>query len=87
MFVLQDQDLGAGIRVPNQIKRRRSIMTFMQFISNLHREESGQDLVEYALVLAAVATAVVAGSATLSADIANAMTTLNTKIQNALNGV
>jgi hypothetical protein len=35
------------------------------------------------LVLAAVATAVVAGSATLSADIANAMTTLNTKIQNA----
>ncbi len=62
-------------------------MTFMQFISNLHREESGQDLVEYALVLAAVATAVVAGSATLSADIANAMTTLNTKIQNALNGV
>ncbi len=62
-------------------------MTFMRFISNLHREESGQDLVEYALVLAAVATAVVAGSATLSADIANAMTTLNTKIQNALNGV
>jgi len=62
-------------------------MTFTQFISKFHREESGQDLVEYALVLAAVATAVVAGSATLSADIANAMTTLNTKIQNALNGV
>jgi len=62
-------------------------MTFQQFISKFHREESGQDLVEYALVLAAVATAVVAGSATLSADIANAMTTLNTKIQNALNGV
>jgi len=62
-------------------------MTLRQFISKFHREESGQDLVEYALVLAAVATAVVAGSATLSTDIANAMTTLNTKIQNALNGV
>jgi len=62
-------------------------MTLRKFISNFHREESGQDLVEYALVLAAVATAVVAGSATLSTDIANAMTTLNTKIQNALNGV
>ena len=62
-------------------------MTFTQFISKFHREESGQDLVEYALVLAAVATAVVAGSATLSADIANAMTTLKTNIQNALNGV
>jgi len=62
-------------------------MTFTQFIWKFHREESGQDLVEYALVLAAVATAVVAGSATLSADLANAMTTLNTKIQNALNGL
>ena len=62
-------------------------MKFTRFLSKLHREESGQDLVEYALVLAAVATAVVAGSATLSADLANAMTTLNTKIQNALNGV
>ena len=62
-------------------------MVLFKFISKFHREESGQDLVEYALVLAAVATAVVAGSATLSTDIANAMTTLNTKIQNALNGV
>ena len=62
-------------------------MTFTQFISKFHQEESGQDLVEYALVLAAVATAVVAGSTTLSTDIANAMTTLNTKIQAALNGV
>jgi pilus assembly protein Flp/PilA len=62
-------------------------MTFTQLIGRFHRDESGQDLVEYALVLAAVATGVVAGSATLSTDLANAMTTLNTKIQNALNGV
>ena len=61
-------------------------MKLVQFLGNFHREECGQDLVEYALVLAAVATAVVAGSVTLSTDIANAMTTLNTKIQNALNG-
>ena len=62
-------------------------MMFAELIRKFHREESGQDLVEYALVLAAVATAVVAGSVTLSADLAAAMTTLNTKIQNALNGV
>lgn len=62
-------------------------MVLFKFISKFHREESGQDLVEYALVLAAVATAVVAGSATLSTDLANAMITLNTKIQNALNGL
>ena len=58
-------------------------MKFTQFLKNLHREESGQDLVEYALVLAAVAAAVFAGSTTLAADLAGAMTTLNTKIQAA----
>jgi len=58
-------------------------MTFLQFISKFHREESGQDLVEYALVLVAVATGVVAGSATLAGDFATWMDTLNAKI-NAL---
>jgi pilus assembly protein Flp/PilA len=59
-------------------------MTFTQFVKNLHREESGQDLLEYALVLAAVLTAVVAGSASLASDISTALTTINTKIQNAV---
>lgn len=59
-------------------------MTFTQFAKNLHREESGQDLLEYALVLAAVLTAVVAGSANLANDISTALTTINTKIQNAI---
>jgi Flp pilus assembly pilin Flp len=58
-------------------------MTFTQSISRFHREESGQDLVEYALVLVAVATGVVAGSATLAGDFATWMTSLKTKI-NAL---
>jgi Flp pilus assembly pilin Flp len=52
-----------------------------QFISQLHREESGQDMLEYALVLAAVLTAVVAGSTTLSGTITTALGTINTKIQ------
>jgi Flp pilus assembly pilin Flp len=59
-------------------------MTFAQFMKNLHREESGQDLLEYALVLAAVLTAVVAGAGNLATDIANALTTINTRIQNAV---
>jgi pilus assembly protein Flp/PilA len=58
-------------------------MKFISILNNLHREESGQDLVEYALVLAAVAGAVVAGSVTLSSDLATAMTTLNTKLTTA----
>jgi Flp pilus assembly pilin Flp len=61
-------------------------MNVKRLIAAFHCEDSGQDLVEYALVLAAVATAVVAGSVSLSTDLANAMTTLNTRIQNALNG-
>ncbi len=59
-------------------------MTFTQFISKFHQEESGQDLVEYALVLVAVATGVVAGSATLAGDFATWMTTLQTKINGLL---
>jgi len=59
-------------------------MKFTQFISQLHREESGQDLLEYALVLAAVLTAVVAGANSLATDIATALGTINTKIQGAV---
>jgi Flp pilus assembly pilin Flp len=59
-------------------------MTFTQFVKNLHREESGQDLLEYALVLAAVLTAVVAGSTSLATDIGDALKTINTKIQTAI---
>ena len=59
-------------------------MTFKHFVKNLHREESGQDLLEYALVLAAVLVAVVAGSNSLATDISTALGTINTKIQNAI---
>ena len=59
-------------------------MNFIQFISTFHKEESGQDLVEYALVLIAVASGVLAGSATLSSDFGVWMTKLNTKISSFL---
>jgi Flp pilus assembly pilin Flp len=56
-------------------------MTFLQLISKFHREESGQDLLEYGLVVVAVLTAVVAGTTSLATTIASALTTLNTQIQ------
>ena len=59
-------------------------MRFTQFISKLHREESGQDLLEYALVLLAVLTAVVVGSGTLASTISTALGTINGKIQAAI---
>lgn len=59
-------------------------MTLIHFVKSLHREESGQDLLEYALVLAAILAAVVAGSASLAGDISTALGTINTRIQNAV---
>ena len=55
-------------------------MRFMQFVSQFHREESGQDMLEYALVLAAVLAAVVLGSGNLSTTISEGMDTINGKI-------
>ena len=55
-------------------------MKAWEFIKKLNREESGQDLVEYALVLVAVGGAVVAGSTTLAGDLTTAMGGLATQI-------
>ena len=59
-------------------------MTFKGFLSQFHREESGQDMLEYALVLAAVLAAVVSGSGTLSTTISTALNSINAKIQNSV---
>ncbi len=53
---------------------------FKQFISKFHREESGQDMLEYALVLAAVLAVVVTGSGTLSGTITAELAKINTAI-------
>jgi pilus assembly protein Flp/PilA len=61
-----------------------NVVEFVTLLNNLHQEESGQDLLEYALVLAAVLLAVVAGSSSLSNTIANALRTINTRIQSTV---
>jgi len=50
-------------------------------ISKLHQDESGQDMLEYALVLAAVLSIVVAGTTTLSSTITAELTKINLAIQ------
>jgi len=57
---------------------------FATFMRKFHQEESGQDLVEYALVLIAVASGVLAGSSTLSSDFGVWMGNLQTKISSFL---
>jgi Flp pilus assembly pilin Flp len=51
-----------------------------QFIRNFNRDESGQDLLEYALVLLAVLVAVIAGSTNLSSLITNELSTISSSI-------
>jgi Flp pilus assembly pilin Flp len=51
-----------------------------QFIHNFNRDESGQDLLEYALVLLAVLVAVIAGSSNLSDIITTELSTINASI-------
>lgn len=60
-------------------------MKLFQLVRNFHREESGQDLLEYALVLAAILAAVVAGSSSLAGDITTALSNINVRIQSAAN--
>jgi pilus assembly protein Flp/PilA len=55
----------------------------MQFLKNFHNEESGQDLVEYALVLAAIAVVAVAGSSSIAGTLNTAISKLNSKITSA----
>ena len=53
-----------------------------RFIKNFNQDESGQDLLEYALVLLAVLVAVIAGSTNLSSIITNELAKINTSITN-----
>jgi Flp pilus assembly pilin Flp len=51
-----------------------------QLIKNFNHDESGQDLLEYALVLLAVLVAVIAGSTNLSDVITTELANINAKI-------
>jgi Flp pilus assembly pilin Flp len=59
-------------------------MRVTRLFAALHQDESGQDLVEYALVLAAIAFAVVATSGSLRNVISNALTSIDGRISSAV---
>ena len=59
-------------------------MNVKQTIREFHREESGQDTVEYVLIGAAVVTALVAGAPALSTMLTGAITALGAKITTAI---
>jgi pilus assembly protein Flp/PilA len=51
---------------------------FLKSLSSLHKDEAGQGLVEYALIIALVAFAAVIAMQTLANDINNAFTGIGT---------
>jgi pilus assembly protein Flp/PilA len=53
-----------------------------QLLKNLIAEESGQDLIEYALVAALVGLGSVASMSTLAASIANTFTSIGSGLTN-----
>ena len=63
----------------DQVLRERRMRAFRVF-EEFNREQSGQDLLEYALVLATVLTAIVVGSNSLATVIASALGTIESRM-------
>ena len=53
---------------------------YRAILSNLLRDESGQDLIEYALVAALIGLAAVTAVGTVGNDISNVFNSVNTKL-------
>ena len=51
-----------------------------------HRDEAGQDLIEYALVAALIAFAAIAGMNFVAGTINNAFSKIGNKLSNAISG-
>lgn len=61
-----------------------SLYLHMQNLKARLTEDEGQDLVEYALVVALIALAATAGMSTLATDISQAFTGIGTTLNNAI---
>ena len=55
-----------------------------QVLSNLMKDESGQDLIEYALVALLIALGATAAMSTLATNITAAFTAVSTKLNSAV---
>jgi pilus assembly protein Flp/PilA len=64
--------------------KRRSMNNLKRVISGLLSDESGQDLIEYALVAALIALGATAAMSTLASTISTALAGVGTKLTNAV---
>jgi pilus assembly protein Flp/PilA len=56
----------------------------LRTLSSLHNDESGQDLIEYALVAALIALASMATMRTVASSISSAFSTISSKLNSAV---
>jgi len=61
-------------------------MRALNVLRTLHNDESGQDLIEYALVAALIAFGAVAAMNTLATNINNAFSTIGSQLTDAMPG-
>ena len=55
-----------------------------EVLRSLHRDESGQDLIEYALLAALIALAATAGMNVVASDVNNAFSKIGSKLEAAV---
>jgi len=60
------------------------VNNFMKLVKNLLKDESGQDLIEYALIAGLIGVAAVVTMGTLGTSIKNAFTSVSSSITSAL---
>jgi pilus assembly protein Flp/PilA len=63
-----------------EFKRRNSMSSTKQLMKNLLNDESGQDLIEYALVAAIIALGAIAAMKGLATSIGGAFNNVNTTL-------
>ena len=56
----------------------------LEFLKRVQQDESGQDLIEYALIAALIALAAVTGMKGLATGLNSAFTSITTQLTNAL---
>jgi pilus assembly protein Flp/PilA len=70
--------------VQNNREKERKMKQLSRIVVALHRDESGQDLIEYALVAALIAFAAIAGMNYVASEINNAFSKIGNKLSNAI---
>jgi len=71
-------------RSTQQQKRRNTMQNFKQLVNNLISDESGQDLIEYALVASLIALGAVAAMTNIKTSINSAFTSISTSLTSAI---